>query len=81
VLESLALDEAPPPLEDSAVGDPTLPAWEEEAGEEADAEEAEAVAARMAAILGFKVRRAACALPDAGLQAQLRGQRSGVGRC
>lgn len=55
VLEALALNEAPPPLEDSAVGDPTLPAWEEEAEEGMEEEEAEAVAARMAAILGFKV--------------------------
>ncbi|KAI3424697.1 hypothetical protein D9Q98_008087 [Chlorella vulgaris] len=52
VLEALAAAEEPPLLEDSALGgDPTLPAWGEEAGE---GEEEEVVAARMAAILGFK---------------------------
>ncbi len=51
VLESLAQGQIPCAVEDSPIGDSTLPGWEEEAEEE----EVEVVAQRMQAILGFKV--------------------------
>ena len=73
VLESLAQGMEPCLVEDSSIGDPTLPGWEEEAGEGADDEEVAEVAARMQAILGFKVgqrRKGAgkepCVLPTRG---------------